>query len=305
MTSLCEKYWQLMLAQGVLGGLVTGLLLIPAMAAVSQYFNKKRAAALGLAVSGSSIGGIVFPISLSKMLNSSTLGFGWSVRIVGFLMLPCLAFACITVKARLPPRQTKFFIGSAFKKATYSLLVMSCFCVFLGMFTPIFYLAVYAVQKGMDATLASYLLAILNGASTFGRIIPGVLADKFGRLNIFGLGGIITGIVILCWTTAESTAGLVVYAVFFGFWSGTIISGAAAAFSVCVEDARDLGTYMGMGLGVGAIAALIGPPINGALVDRYGGFLQVSIFSGVMCIAGGFIALASKFATPQGIFGKV
>lgn len=305
MTSLCEEYWQFMLAQGVLGGLVTGLLLIPAMAAVSQYFDKKRAAALGLAVSGSSIGGIVFPIALSKMLNSSTLGFGWSVRIVGFLILPCLAFSCITVQARLPSRQTNFFIGAAFKKATYSLLVLSCFFVFLGMFTPIFYLAVYAVHKGVDATLASYLLAILNGASTFGRIIPGILADKFGRLNIFGMGGIITGIIILCWNTAESTAGLVVYAVFFGFWSGTIISGAAAAFSVCVEDARDLGTYMGMGLGVGAVAVLIGPPINGALVDEYGGFLQVSIFSGIMCIAGGFIGLASKFATPQGIFGRV
>ncbi|KEF58394.1 uncharacterized protein A1O9_06320 [Exophiala aquamarina CBS 119918] len=305
MTSLCENYWQFMLAQGVLNGLVIGLLLIPAMAAVSQYFDKRRAAALGLTVSGSSVGGVVFPIALSKMLNGSTLGFGWSVRIAGFLMVPCLAFSCLTVQARRPPRKTKFFIGEAFKKATYLLLVLSCFFVFLGMFTPIFYLAVYAVQKGMDATLASYLLAILNGASTFGRIIPGILADKFGRLNIFGLGGVITGIIILCWTTAESTAGLVVYAVFFGFWSGTIISGAAAAFSVCVEDTRDLGTYMGMGLGVGAIAILIGPPINGALVERYGGFLQVSIFSGVTCIAGGFTALASKFATPQGVFGNV
>jgi hypothetical protein len=39
----------------------------------------------------------------------------------------------------------------------------------------------------MDATLASYLLAIINAASTFGRVIPGVLADKFGRLNIVAL----------------------------------------------------------------------------------------------------------------------
>ncbi|KAK5046009.1 hypothetical protein LTR84_008796 [Exophiala bonariae] len=305
MTSLCETYWQFMLAQGVLGGIVTGMLLIPSMAAVLQYFDKKRAAALGLAVSGSSIGGVVFPIALSKMLNDSNLGFGWSVRIIGFLTLPGLIFACIVIQARLPPRKTNFYIAAAFKKPTYNLLLCSCFFMFTGFFTPIFYLAVYAIQKGIDPTLASYLLAILNGASTFGRILPGLFADKFGRLNVFGLGGIVTGTIIMCWTAATSTAGLVVYAVVFGFWSGTLISGAAAAMSLCVEDAREVGTYMGMGFAVASVAVLIGPPINGALVQKYGGFLEVSIFSGVMCFVGGLIGLVTKVTTPQGLFGKV
>jgi MFS family permease len=59
MLSLCDQYWQIMLVQGVLMGIVMGLLQFPAFAAVSQYFDKKRAAALGVVVSGSSIGGIV------------------------------------------------------------------------------------------------------------------------------------------------------------------------------------------------------------------------------------------------------
>jgi MFS family permease len=59
MLSLCDQYWQIMLVQGVLMGIVMGLLQFPAFAAVSQYFDKKRAAALGVVVSGSSIGGVV------------------------------------------------------------------------------------------------------------------------------------------------------------------------------------------------------------------------------------------------------
>ena len=294
-----------MLAQGVLGGISTGMLLIPAMAAVGQYFQKKRAAALGLAVAGSSIGGVVFPIALSKMLNSSSLGFGWSVRIAGFIMLPCLVFSCITVKARLPPRKTDFFMPKAFTKPTFNLLVVSTFFMFLGMFQPLFYLPTYAVSRGVDPTFASYLLAILNGASTFGRIIPGILADKLGRLNMFGIGGILTGLIIFCWNSAESTAALIVYAIIFGFFSGSIISGAAAAFSVTVDNMQDLGTYMGMGLAVSSIAALIGPPVNGALLDHYDGFLQISIFSGVVTTFGGFVAFLSKIARPEGIFGKI
>jgi MFS family permease len=60
-----------------------GMMVAPAMAATGQYFNKKRGAALGLAVAGSSLGGVVWPIALGKMLYNRNLGFGWSVRISG------------------------------------------------------------------------------------------------------------------------------------------------------------------------------------------------------------------------------
>ncbi|KAG4219191.1 hypothetical protein PC116_g32329 [Phytophthora cactorum] len=66
-----------------------------------------------------------------------------------------------------------------------------------------------------------------------------------------------------------------------------------------------MGSYMGMGMSLSSIAALIGPPINGVLVDKYGGYLEVSIFSGVMVMVGGAIALATKATTPKGLLGKV
>ncbi|KAK4150614.1 major facilitator superfamily domain-containing protein [Chaetomidium leptoderma] len=305
MTSLCTQYWQFMLAQGVLTGLAMSMLQVPAFAAVAQYFDKKRAAVIGIVVSGSSIGGIVFPIAFSKMLNDSPLGFGWSVRVMGFVVTPLLAFASFTLKARLPPRETNFFIGAAFKQPTFLMLIAAIFCGFIGMYTPLFFLPTYAVSRGIEPTLAAYLLAIVNGASTFGRIIPGVLADRFGKLNMLGVGAVSTGIVVLCMNSAVNTAGLVVYAIVFGFSSGTIISGATAALSICTDDPRNLGTYMGMGIAMASTASLIGPPVNGVLLDRYGGFLQASIFSGVICLAGGVLAFATKATTPKGLFGRV
>ncbi|RDW75428.1 monocarboxylate permease-like protein [Coleophoma cylindrospora] len=302
--SLCKTYWQVMLVQGVLMGIIMGLIQLPAFAAVSQYFDKNRAGALGLVVSGSSIGGIVIPIALSKMLNGSSLGFGWSVRVIGFLIMPFMVFACVAVKARLPPRKTEFWLMSAYKDARFVILIAAMFFMFFGMFTPFFYLPTYATTQGMSPTLAGYLLSILNAASTFGRIIPGVLADKYGRMNMFALGGIATGIIIFCMTSATSNAGLIVYSVFFGFASGTIISGGSAAFSLCPHDSRSIGTYMGMGMAIAGVGGLIGPPVNGAIVNIYGGFSQVSLFSGAMCLFGGVVALAAKLATPQGLFGR-
>jgi MFS family permease len=294
-----------MLVQGVLMGIIMGFIQIPAFAAVSQYFDKKRAAALGVAVSGSSIGGIVIPIALSNMLNGSSLGFGWSVRVIGFLIIPFIAFACLTIKARLPSRTTTFWIPGAYKEVRFILLILSMFFMFLGMFTPLFFIPTYAVRRGMNPTLTGYLLAIINAASTFGRIIPGVLADKYGRLNMFALGGLVTGIAIFCMNSATTNASLIVYSIVFGFASGTIISGASAVISLCPKDPRDIGTYMGMGMAVSGLGLLIGPPVNGAFIARYGGFLEVSMFSGTMCVFGGCIALVAKAVTSEGILGRV
>ena len=305
MVSLCKEYWQFMLAQGMLIGICMGLLQFPTMAATLQFFDKKRGAALGIVVCGSSIGGIVFPIALAKMLNSSSLGFGWSVRIVGFIMMPLMLFSCLAIRSRLPPKETAFFVKAPFLTARYNLLVVSLVLVFLGLLTPLFFLPAYAVSRGVNATLASYFLAITNAASTFGRVIPGILGDKYGRLNAFAIGSLVSGITILCMTTARSTAGLVVYSIGLGFSSGTIISGATVALSLCVNDPRELGTYMGMALAIGSVSALIGPPINGALLDHYGGFLQVSIFSGVFCLAGGAVAFVTKVTTHEGLWGMI
>ncbi|KFY40156.1 hypothetical protein V494_03629 [Pseudogymnoascus sp. VKM F-4513 (FW-928)] len=304
MLSLCKEYWQLMLVQGVLMGVAMGFLQFPAFAAVSQYFDKNRAAALGLVVSGSSIGGVVIPIALSKMLNSS-LGFGWSVRVIGFLLIPLLTFACVAVRARLTSRTTPFWLSRAYTEPIFVLLMVSMFFVFMGMLTPLFYLPTYAVARGMDPTLAGYLLAIVNASSTFGRIIPGMLADKYGRLNVFALGGISTGIAIFCMNSARTNSDLIGYAIVFGFTSGTIISGLSACISLCAKDPRETGMYMGMGMSLSSLGGLIGPPVNGVFVHHYGGFFEACMFSGAVCLLGGLVAALIKIVTPQGILGRV
>lgn len=294
-----------MLAQGVLMGSAVAFLQFPAFAIVAQYFDKRRAVAMGIVVSGSSIGGVIFPIVLSKLLNGSNIGFGWSMRIVGFIILPFMLLACFIFQPRVPPHKTTFFVAAAWKDKKYVMLIAALFFMMTGMWTPVFYIPTYAVSRGMSATLAAYLLAIINASSTFGRIIPGLLADKLGRINTYAFAGVGTGIAVFCINNPTTNAGLIVYSVFFGFISGTIISSASAAISLCAPDPRDLGKYMGMGMGLSSIAVLIGPPVNGALIARYGGFDQVCIFSGVMSLIGGFIALASKFVTREGIFGRV
>ncbi len=302
-TSVCTSYWQFMIAQGLLSGISNSLLMFPSMAATPQYFNKKRGAAMGLAIAGSSLGAIVFPIVLSQLL--SKVGFGWAVRTCGFIMMPILFFAAVTVKARLPPRESRFFLWSAFKSSRYVLLIGAVFFMFMGMFVPLFFLSLYGIKQHMDPLMAFYLVAIINASSIPGRIVPGILGDKFGAINSLMAAGIGTAAIIFCWTAATTTAGIIGYSVAFGFTSGAIISAGSVVFTHCAPSPKDIGTYMGMGISIAAFAVLIGPPINGALLNHYGGFLEVSIFSGAMCITGAVLAILAKWQTPEGILGRV
>ncbi|OLN96280.1 Riboflavin transporter MCH5-like protein 2 [Colletotrichum chlorophyti] len=303
MTSLCREYWQFMLAQGVLSGISNGLMMFPAMAATPQYFFKRRGAAMGIAIAGSSVGAVVFPIILSELLD--TVGFGWAVRTCGFIMMPVLLFASLAVRARLPPRKSRFFIWSAFREPLYVLLILGVCLMFVGMFVPLFYLPTFGIDNGMRPGLASYLVAIINGASVPGRIIPGILGDKFGRINTLFTAGLLTAISIFCWPKAVSEAAVIGFSVAYGLTSGAIISGGSVVFTLCPKTPKDIGTYMGMGIAVASVAVLVGPPVSGALLNRYHGYDQISIFGGVTCMAGTVLALLAKLFTSEGLIGFI
>lgn len=287
MTSLCKSYYQFLLAQGFLGGISLGMCMAPALASTGQYFQRKRGAAMGIVVAGSSLGGIVWPIALSKMLNNPSLTFGWSVRIVAFIILALLIPACIAIKARLPSRKGKFLILAAFRNPQFWGVIAPVFLIMMGLFLPFFYLPTLAVQHGMGKDLANYCVAILNAASFFGRVIPGILGDKLGRYNALSAAAISSGILIICMQALGSNASIIVFAVLFGFCSGAIVSGMSAVLVAVPKLPQEIGTYMGMGMACVSIGALIGPPIDGAFVSRYHNFHEVSTFSGTLTIAGG------------------
>ena len=276
----------------------------PGMAAIGQYFNKKRGAAMGVAVAGSSLGGVILPIALNNMLYNPRLGFEWTVRILGFIMIAILIPSAVAIRARLPPRKNNFFLPSAFKGVHFSLLTGAMFLAIIGVFTPLFYLPTYAVEHGMSTRLALYLTAIVNAASFFGRVIPGITADKVGRLNMFVAAALCTGILGICWQRITTNGGLIVFAVLYGFCSGAVVSLMSVCFAQVPKNPQEIGTYMGMAMFFVSFAALIGPPINGALVTRYRSFDQAATFSGVLIIAGSFLVLLSKRWTDKGLLAK-
>jgi MFS family permease len=275
---------------------MNGLVYTPAISIIGQYFHRRRALAMGIASSGSSLGGVIFPVMLDRMLYHNSIGFGWSVRVVGFLVLALAMVASLTIVPRVAPRHGPLFLHRAFTRPAYSFQVAGMFFVNLGLMTPMFYLPTYSRTQGMGRDLSFYTLAILNATSLFGRVLSGHYAPHVGRFNLLIFSSVVAAVLVFCWMRIKSNAAILVFSALYGLPSGSIVALMPTTLALVAPEPNQIGTYIGMALGVYSIAALIGTPITGTLISHYHGYDQAIIFSGVMLIAGAFILVWARFA---------
>ncbi|KXH26798.1 major facilitator superfamily transporter [Colletotrichum salicis] len=295
MTSLATQYWQILLAQGVCSAIGVAAIFQPALNTIHGWFNVKRGAAFGLLSTGSSIGGIVFPIMVTRLIKS--LGYPWAMRICAFMILGLLIIANLTVKALHPPRPQKISMDQIirpFKEYEFVCLVIGFFLFTYGIFVPINYIQVQALEAGMDPNLAQYLVAILNAGSLFGRMFSGIMGDKIGKYNIFVVVCYLTSIWMLAlWIPANSDGALIAFAILFGFCSGAYVS-LIAPLIAQISPLHEIGFRTGITFFTNSIGGLTTNPINGAILAGSGGWVGIKVFSGAFCIAGTTFILAAR-----------
>ncbi|KAJ9667777.1 hypothetical protein H2201_001963 [Coniosporium apollinis] len=298
MTSLCTQYWQLFLAQGLCTGIGSGLMFCPTMSLLSTYFSKKRALAIGIAASGSCTGGLIYPIIVQQLLPR--IGFGWTVRVLGFFTLGAGIPTVVLLKSRLPPRKSGPLVEfSAFKELPYTLFLVGMFLNFWGLFFAFYYVSAYGRDIiGFTYTDSITLLLIMNGVGLIGRILPNHLSDRFfGPLNTIIPFAFASGILLFGWAGVTSRGGLYAFAVVYGLSSAGMQGMFPAALSSLTTDLRRQGVRMGMGFSIVSVACLTGPPLAGALIQRNGGsYLYAQMWAGAVLICGGCTLCAARTA---------
>ncbi|KAI0121757.1 major facilitator superfamily domain-containing protein [Xylariales sp. AK1849] len=296
LVSVCTEFYQFILCQGILLGICSGLIFAPALSVVGHYFFEKRAMAMALASTGSPIGGIIFPVVLTNLLQDPRVGFGWAQRVCGFLTLFLLAIASIAIRPTSMRRNGKFFLPGAFLKPAYSLQVAALFMVVLGVFTPYFYLAEYGLAHGMAPSLASYLFALLNAGSFVGRVLGGIATQRLGQFNMITVACFGSAILLFCWIRIHTSSGLIVFSLLFGATSGIIIALMMSTVAHTADHPSKIGTYVGMSTFVVGFAGLAGAPITGALINTYQGYTQGIVFSACATMVGAVIFALARYA---------
>ncbi|KAF2175981.1 MFS general substrate transporter [Zopfia rhizophila CBS 207.26] len=280
--SLCHIFRQALLAQGFVIGLGAGCLFVPAVAILPTYFHTKLGLVIGLAASGSFMGGVIYPIMFYKLIGE--VGFEWGVRILGFT---ALAILVVPVVAR------ELFDLTAFSDGYFMLFTFSTFIRFIGLYVAIFYISYFGQAAGItDASLSFYLVPILNAGLVFGRTLLNWLSDKTGPFNLIMPGAFMCGILLLCMLSVHTVGGMVVVTLLFGFFSGIFIALPPVCFVALTKDKSKVGTRIGMGFAMLAPAVFCGGPATGAILSRdpanYN-WTGVWIYGGVVSLVSGCI----------------
>lgn len=165
MTSLSTKYYQFILAQGICSPLGASAVFYASMTSAVTWFHHRRALALGITVSGSSLGGVIFPIMVDHLVQE--VGFAWAMRICAFMILGLLVISNLTVKSRLKHTVKPFHpmeFLKPLKELKFILTVTGAFFFFWGMFLPFTFVILQAERYGMSTNMGAYLIPILNAA---------------------------------------------------------------------------------------------------------------------------------------------
>lgn len=288
MLSLCTQYWQVVLAQGLCVGLGAGMLFVPCVSIIPTYFSTKLGLAVGLASAGSSVGGIIYPIVLYQLLDK--VGFGWAVRIMGFIALGTLLIPIAVMRMRFKAPKARSLVDlTAFTDIPYIAFTLSTFIGFMGLSILIFYVSYYPQEQGLtDTALSFYMVPIFNAASCFGRVLPNALSDKIGPFNVIAPCSLITGVLMICLMAAHTKGSVIAIVVLAGFFSGVFIAMPPVCFFPLTKDKSKLGTRIGMGFGIIALGLLIGSPVAGAIL---GGVKPLN-WQGLWGFGGGMAALS-------------
>ena len=269
------------LMRALMGGALAGAGLVICVTIVSRWFVAKRGLALGLMLSGTSLGNAVIP-----QVNAALIAeHGWReaftiICVIPLLLLPIILFvikewpdriglkafgaeaASAGVDARL---LGGYEFGAAIRSRNFWLIGTAAFCTFYSILGLANNLFLHMSDLGFGPAEAARAYFPLFVMGLVGKITAGALADLLPRKAVFGgcLALMFAGAVML----ATLNPKLVMPALYlFGLgWGGnyTMLQGLVAD----VFGARSLGKILGGITVLDATGGALGPWVTGALFD--------------------------------------
>lgn len=143
-----------------------------------------------------------------------------------------------------------------------------------------------------------WLLAIMNGTSSVGRLSSSFLCDRFGALNVHAFVSLLSAALCLfMWVHLKTLEGGIAFVCIFGAFSGSVIGLPPASMAAILgPEQKKLGQWLGQTFFIAAPFALTGPVIEGYLVSRYKiNYLTIQIFSGLCLLSSAMFMISAKW----------
>ena len=289
----------------------------PNVVLISRWFNVGRGTALGIVLTGTSIGGFIIPLIAAPLITN----YGWREAMIAISLLIWLVLlpAIIVLIKESPDDASALdpataaaaaFSSSAAAAATASdgltlrqAITTPLFWVFglcaALVFYPIFVtsqqfiLYLQSPKIGVSAETAAFAQSSLFAVSIGGKFLAGFLSDKFQSVRVMMACAFVmfaASVVLLTLTAGNALLFLLPFALGYG---GTWVLLQRLASELFGQ--REIGKILGAFTMIEVIGAAIGGRITGYLADQSGGDYTYAFY-------GVTIAAGLAFITTFGIF---
>lgn len=288
---------------------------------ISLWFDRQRGLALGVALAGLGVGGMVWPV-LSQWAISA---YGWRtaylivtavVTAVGFLAIAIVVRESPAVMglqpdgaaprsgtdgAPKPAQVTGFTLAETQRQAAFWLMISAFFLVGFGTVSLQIHLVPLLVMQKVEPMRAAMALSLFSAALIVGRLAGGMLMDRFfaPRVASAFLAGPIVASVLLALGAGGPDAFVA------GALAG-VLAGLASGAEVNAS-AYLAGRYFGLKyfsriyawyFSAYSIGAGFGPLITAKAVEHYGGYTEI------LYVLGGLLVCAALLLTSLKPFPK-
>ncbi len=311
--STINALWQFQLNFAIIGGIGASSLNIPIMVTISRWFIKKRGFMIGIVQAGNGVGGFIFPLISGWLI----INYGWrsAYEILGIITLAgIIAGGCLLRRDHkemneLPDgeilyqhdkkRESSSFkeINIPFRKAfsTRQFWMIAGLYFIFGFCRTTFlaHIAAHVQDLGFSLKDGANILACTTGASMFGRVGMGRIADKIGNRKAFMISFAFTAVSLFLGLIAKNLWILYLFSILFGFgWGNQAvlrISLASEVFGI-----TSLGLIMGILVFSESGAATFGSFFAGYIFDKFNSYDPVFIMGIVISLIGTILAWALK-----------
>lgn len=269
---------------------------------LSRWFVKRRGTALGIAIAGISMGGILFPPVIQGFLNSFPWREGVRMFALVILVLTVAAAAIVVdnpakrglqpdgaarVPGPAPVKRSPLSTRAIVTDPAFWLIFVMVAVVTSGMKGMVTNLAPLAVDQGITPTAAAFLVSIFASCSLVAKLVFATVSDRINLryLAIGSLLGFASGMLVL--TQAQLGYLLIAGGVgVVGLFGGLMVP-LESLLGARVFGREAVGKAIGLLSMVMLVALLSTPPLFGLIFDLTGSY------SGIFYTFGGLAVLAT------------
>jgi sugar phosphate permease len=287
----------------------SSIMIVPVGAVVANWFDRRRGLALGLTTAGIGLGGLVMAPLAAVLIGA----VGWQTTffvegaVVIVIMIPLAVFvvrqhpsemgllpegaeSITELRADDNASSGGWSLREAVATPTFFIVSAAFSLAFATLGAVLIHIVPFLEDQGFSRATAGLILGFVSGVGVVGKVASGYLADRTSPRTVSAVVFLMqaVGLAVLL-QSGGSVAGVVVFALVFGYSMGAVVALQPMMVVYCFGMAS-IATILGAMVAVTSVFNALGPITAGFVYDAMGEYSLIFIvYIVVDCLAAGLV----------------